>query len=90
MLVYQLATKRSGVTMSLLQIQYFGRGELAWLRKDDPETVDELAVRNVRAQIKNVEVVLLLCRLGKLSNVEVKGYIYNVTKGKLEPGLESI
>ena len=83
MLVYQLATKRSGVTMSLLQIQYFGRGELAWLRKDDPETVDELAVRNVRAQIKNVEVVL--GRLGKLSKVQVKGYIYNVKNGKLEP-----
>ena len=60
------------------------------MRKDDPETVNELAVRNVRAQIMNVEVVLLVGRLGKLSNVEVKGYIYNVTNGKLEPGLESI
>ena len=53
------------------------------MRRNDPETVDELAVRNVRAQIKNVEVVL--GRLGKLSKVQVKGYIYNVKNGKPKP-----
>ena len=46
---------------------------LAGLTKDTPVTVDELAERNVRVQIQNVKVVL--GRLQKLSEVQVKGYI---------------
>ena len=53
------------------------------MRRNDRETVDELAVRNVRAQIQNVKVVL--DRLGKVPNVQVKGYLYHVANGRLEP-----
>jgi len=62
--------------------------ELARLKRNDPETVDELAVRNVRAQIQNVKVVL--SRLGRQSSVQVKGYIYNIMNGRLEPVSELI
>ena len=60
--------------------------ELARLRMD--ETPDDLAVRNVRVQIQNVKVVL--GRLGRQSAVQVKGYIYNITNGRLEPVSELI
>ena len=52
------------------------------------ETPDDLAVRNVRVQIQNVKVVL--GRLGRQSAVQVKGYIYNITNGRLEPVSELI
>ena len=47
------------------------------------DSVDELAVRNVRLQIRNVREVL--GRLRNPSEVKVKGYMYNVTNGRLEP-----
>lgn len=62
--------------------------ELAALCKNDPETADELAVRNVRVQVQNVKAVL--GRLGRLSEVQANGYMYNVFNGKLEPVAELI
>ena len=58
------------------------------MTKDVPETPDELAVKNVKVQIQNVKVVL--ARLQRQSHVQVKGYIYNIKSGKLEPVSELI
>ena len=50
------------------------------------KTVDELVVRNVRAQIQNVRVVL--SQLGRQLYVQVKWYIYDIALGNLAPVLE--
>lgn len=47
------------------------------------ETMDQLAVRNVQLQMQNVRQVL--DRLRNPSEIQVKGYMYNVASGKLEP-----
>ena len=60
--------------------------ELAALNKD--KTPDELAVINVKAQIQNVRAVL--SRLGRQSDVQVKGYIYDIALGNLVPVSEVI
>ena len=59
--------------------------ELAARHKNDP--IDQLAVRNVRLQMQNVKEVL--GRLRKPSEVQVKGYMYNVVTGRLLPVGES-
>ena len=51
------------------------------------DSVNELAARNVRVQVKNVKEVL--GRLRNPSEVKVNGYLYNVENGTLEPVAES-
>jgi len=51
------------------------------------DSVNELAARNVRVQVKNVKEVL--GRLRDPSEVKVNGYLYNVENGTLEPVPES-
>ena len=59
--------------------------DLAARHMDD--SIDQLAVRNVRVQVKNAREVL--GRLRVPSEVLVKGYLYNVKNGTLEPVPES-
>ena len=59
--------------------------ELAARHMDD--SIDQLAARNVRVQVQNAKEVL--GRLRVPPEVQVKGYLYNVENGRLEPVPES-